>query len=89
MEQTKIDSSILTSEILPPNYSVMRKDRNKDGGGFMIALKGDLVASHRPDLDADADILWAQLEIVGSKPLLIGVFYRSQVTELHEMDYLM
>ena len=67
----------------------MRKDRNKDGGGVMIALKGDLVASHRPDLDADAEILWVQLEIVGSKPLLIGAFYRPQVTELHEMDYLM
>ena len=55
--ETKIESSILTCEILPPNYNVMRKDRNKDGGGVMIALKGDIVASHRPDLDDDEEIL--------------------------------
>ena len=54
----------------------MRKDRNTSGGGVMIGFKGDLVVSHRPDLDVDdAEILWAQLEIAGSKPLFIGIFY--------------
>ena len=79
----------LTVKYSPPHYNIMRKDRNTSGGGVMIGFKGDLVVTHRPDLDVDAEILWAQLEIADSKPLLIGVFYRPQITKLPEHDYLM
>ena len=40
--ETKIDSSIADSEFLPTNYKAHRKDRNKDGGGVLIALKEEL-----------------------------------------------
>ena len=79
----------LTVKYSPRHYNIMRKDRNTSGGGVMIGFKGDLVVTHRPDLDVDTEILWAQLEIAGSKPLLIGVFYRPQITKLPEHDYLM
>ncbi|XP_072046515.1 uncharacterized protein [Amphiura filiformis] len=32
--------------------------------------------SHRADLDTECEILWAQLELVGSKRILLGAFYR-------------
>ena len=63
----------------------MRKNRNCNGGGVLIALKGDL---HRPDLDTNAEIMWAQLDIMGTKPIVIGAFYRPQITELPDLDYL-
>jgi hypothetical protein len=40
-------------------------------------MRNDLVMSHRSDLDEDCEVLWAQLEIVGAKQILIGAFYRT------------
>ncbi|XP_072048268.1 uncharacterized protein [Amphiura filiformis] len=76
-----LDDGVSNSEIVPPNYSVVRKDRvgtyGKDGyGGVFIAYKTDLVVAHRVDLDSDTEILWIQLELFGSKPVLIGAYYR-------------
>ena len=79
--ETWLSDSISNSEILPPNYTVIRKDRKDafgaDGyGGVFIALKNDLIATHRVDLDTDAEVVWAQIEIAGNKPVLVGAYYR-------------
>ena len=37
--ETHLDKNIPDTEFLPPNYTAHRKDRNKDGGGVLIALK--------------------------------------------------
>ena len=68
----------------------MEKQEHRDihGGGVLIALKGDLIGSHRSDLDTNSEVLWVQLEIMGAKSLLIGAFYRPQVTTLPEYEYL-
>ena len=79
--ETWFDDSISNSEIIPSNYTVICKDR-KDGfgadgnGGVFIALKNDLIASHRIDLDSEAKIIWAQIELAGSRPVLVGAYYR-------------
>ena len=39
-------------------------------------MKNDLVATHHSDLDEECEILWLQLEIAGSKSVLVGAFYR-------------
>ncbi|XP_072041142.1 uncharacterized protein [Amphiura filiformis] len=72
---------VSNSEIFPTGYSVVRKDRptgnnDRSHGGIFIAMRSDLIASHRIDLDEQCEILWVQLEIVGSKSVLIGAFYR-------------
>ncbi len=86
--ETHVNETILDNEIFPQHYNLIRKDRTLNGGGVVIAFKGDLVVSHRPDLDTEAEVIWAQLELIGSKPLLIGAFYRPQVTTLPEFEYL-
>ena len=86
--ESHIDDKILRSEIFPSDYNVTRKDRDTHGGGVLIALMGDLIGSHRLDLDSNSEVLWIQLEIVGAKPLLIGAFYRPQITSLPEYEYL-
>ena len=48
IQETKIDSSIATSELFPETcpYSVYRKDRNLHGGGVMLLVHKDI--QHMP-----------------------------------------
>ena len=48
IQETKIDSSIPTSELFPEScpYNVYRKDRTLDGGGVMLLIHKDI--SHMP-----------------------------------------
>ena len=74
--ETHLDSSVNSSELLPSNYSVIRKDRNFDNskGGVLIAMKVDLIGTHRTDLDTKCEIVWVTIKIQGSKDITIGRF---------------
>ena len=55
IQETKIDSSIATSELFPETcpYSVYRKDRNIHGGGVMLLVHKDI--SHMPITELEND----------------------------------
>ena len=74
-----LDRSVNSSELFSYNYSVIRKDRNFDNskGGVLIAMKDDLIGTHRTDLDTKCEIVWVTITIQGSKDVTIGAFYRS------------
>ena len=48
--ETHLDSFVSSSELFPSNYSIIRKDRDFDNpkGGVLIAIKNDLIGTHRP-----------------------------------------
>ena len=75
--ETHIDSSILSSEILGGNYSIFRKDRNLNGGGVLIAVCNKLIATHESNLDSNCEAVWMKVNIMGNKPLFIGSIYRA------------
>ena len=78
--ETHLDSSVNSSEQFPSNYSVIRKDRHFDNskGGVLIAMKDDLIGTHRTDLDTKCEIIvWVTNKIQGIKDVTIGAFYRS------------
>ena len=90
--ETWLSPEVADSEFLPPscNYTVFRKDRQSRGGGVLIAVRNDIVASHAPELDVDTELIWIKLQIVNTKPVFIGVFYRqpklgaAPLKKLHE-----
>ena len=41
--ETHIDNSILSSEILGRNYTIFRKDRNPNGGGVLTAVSNKVI----------------------------------------------
>ena len=55
IQETKIDSSISTSELFPETcpYNVDRKDRNSKGGGVMLLIRKDI--SHMPITELEND----------------------------------
>ena len=74
--ETWLNPSVGSGEIFPPCYTVIRKDRQDSYGGVLLALKNNLVSAHRIDMDTNCEIVWAEIQIVGAKSLLIGAFYR-------------
>ena len=63
IQETKIDSSISTSELIPEScpYNVYRKDRTLDGGGVMLLIHKDI--SHMPitELENDSESVWVKV----------------------------
>ena len=54
-----LNSEITSSEIFPAGYTVFRKNGvdGQIGGGVFQAIKGDIIATHRVDLDTDCEII--------------------------------
>ena len=63
IQETKIDSSISTSELFPVScpYNVYRKDRTLDGGGVMLLIHKDI--SHMPikKLENYSESVWVKV----------------------------
>ena len=63
IQETKIDSSIATSELFPKScpYNVYRKDRNLHGGGVMLLVHKDI--SHMPimELENNSESVWVKV----------------------------
>ena len=62
-QETKIDSSISTSELFPEScpYNVYRKDRTLDGDGVLLLIHKDI--SHMPitELENDPESIWVKV----------------------------
>lgn len=75
--ETWLDSSISDAEIELENYSVIRKDRNRNGGGVCMFIRSDVVFSLRTDLSDDyIEAIWADILLPKCKPFLVGTCYR-------------
>ena len=75
--ETFLDSSINDSEINVDNYTVVRRDRNRNGGGVCIYVRSDIVFNIRSDLDHEhIEAVWLDILLPKSKPILVGACYR-------------
>ena len=63
IQETKIDSSIATSELFPETspYSIYRKDRNIHGGGVMLLVHKDISHMHITELESDSESIWVKV----------------------------
>ena len=78
--ETKLDSSIFSSELLPKGYvGEFRRDRNLNGGRVMIVTKDcytitDLVL--QTDSKNETELAWATITLKDHSKLVVGSFYR-------------
>ena len=76
--ETKIDSDINSCEFLSEAYSgTICKDRNRDGGGVLIATRKDLDVVEIHLCENSAECVWAKIVVRGQEPILAGCFYRT------------
>ena len=64
IQETKIDSSIATSDLFPEScpYTVYRKDGSLHGGGVMLLVQRDII-SHMPitELENNSESVWVKV----------------------------
>ena len=63
IQETKIDSSIATSELFPETcpYNIFRKDRNLHGGGLMLLIHKDIPHMTLSELKNDSESVWVKV----------------------------
>ena len=77
ISETWLDPSINDSAIEEDNYSLIRKDRNRNGGGVCVLIRSDLHFSVREGLiNEEAEILIIDICLRKTNPILLGVCYR-------------
>lgn len=75
--ETKLDDSITDSQIEIENYSVIRNDRNRNGGGVCMYVRNNVVFITRPDLHhSSLETVWVEVILERAKNILIGTVYR-------------
>ena len=76
--ETHLDADVRSSEFMPPGYSPpLRKDRNRHGGGVLVAVK-DCYTLAAVDLPTNpAEITWGEVSLRSGKKLILGSYYRS------------
>ena len=75
-QETRVDNSVLSSEIYPPDYIAYRKDRDIHGGGVSILIRKSLTSSQCVQYENDSELTWVALTLRGNRKLYIGSFYR-------------
>jgi hypothetical protein len=73
-----LDESISDNEISIQGYSVIRKDRNREGGGVCTFINNDIAFINRTDLiceGCDFETMWIELLLPKTKPIVVGTCY--------------
>ena len=77
LNETFCDGSIADNEISLPSYSIVRKDRNRHGGGVAIYIRNSLTFIRREDLETDdVECIWVEIKCKQRQPVLISSMYR-------------
>ena len=75
--ETWLDGSVRDAEIDVEGYSVVRQDRNRQGGGVLLYIRDGIAFNLRPDLAVKGlEAVWVELLMPKSKGFLIGAYYR-------------
>jgi len=87
--ETWLDNTITDSEIEIQGYSIIRKDRDRGGGGVCMYIRNDIAFNIRNDLEIEGlEAIWADILLPKTKPFLIGCIYRppKQKDFIHLLD---
>ena len=87
LSETKLDKTIFDSEISIPNYSLIRKDRNRKGGGVACYIRGDICFNSQNYLSDEIENISFDLLLPKTKPISIAIVYKPP-TDNHFLDYL-
>jgi len=74
--ESHIDQSFSSSEVFPSNFTTYRKDRSIGGGGVFLCVSNSLDILEQPNLQVEAELVWAKIHFKGKQPVFICSFYR-------------
>ena len=74
--ETKLDNTVPDEEININGYSILRNDRNRNGGGVACYIRTDLCFNKKDIFSNSIEHVFFDLLIPKVKPISIGIFYR-------------
>ena len=74
--ESKLDGSVTNQEVNTSGYSILRNDRNRNGGGVACYIRSDLCFNSRNIFSNSIEHIFFDLLIPKMKPISIGIFYR-------------
>ena len=87
INESKIDNSISDNELHIFGYDIIRKDRNRYGGGVVLYVRDNIPFSERKDLiSKDLEMVCIEINRPYNKSLLINVWYRPPNSDINFFD---
>jgi len=85
ISETWLNDYITNAELRIPNYSIVRQDRNRDGGGVMFYCR-DSLRSIRVDFTfSNVECVWVKL-VVNHQNMIVGCVYRPPSSNVHFLN---
>ena len=86
ISESHLDQSIDDSMISIPNYKILRKDRNRRGGGVCLYIKEHIPYVRKYDLECiGTESIWIEFK-VNTKKFLFGCYYRPPGQNANDID---
>ena len=76
ISESKLDDSILSSEIHIDNYNKLRCDRNRHGGRVVCYVRNDLSYDAKSFFPPEIENIFFELLLPNTKPIDVGITYR-------------
>jgi len=87
INESKLDDTIKNELVNIAGYNIIRKDRNRHGGGVAMYIKEELNYSDRNDLvPEDLELLCTEVKFKSSKPLFVCTWYRPPNSEINVLN---
>lgn len=87
INESKLDNSITDGEIHTPGYGIIRKDRNRHGGGVARYIKNTLSFSVKQEfVPARLEIVCVEIYLPYSTPFLACTWYRLPSANIDLLD---
>ena len=76
ISKSKLDDSVLSSEIHIGNYITLCCDRNRHGGRVVCYIKNDLSFDVKPFFPPEIENVFFEILLPNTKPIVVGIIYR-------------
>ena len=86
--ETRLDASISDNEILVDDYSIVRNDRNRNGGGVIIYVNNDVNFKVLDEYHNDLELVCIQVNLDKQKPFILLSWYRPPDSPIDVFDRL-
>ena len=82
LNETRLNDDVEDDDLFIEGYSIVRRDRNRNGGGVPIYISDDIPYNTRPDFDTGIESVSIQANIPFVKPIIFTCVCRPPGSEV-------
>ena len=76
ISESKLDKTVFDSEVAIEGYDLLRKDRNRHGGGVACYVRNDICYNPKKILQDDLENIFIDILLPKTKPITVGIVYK-------------